>query len=304
LTIEIEIMRNVNLPTDLLRTFITVIEVKSFTRAADLLNRSQPAVSLQIKRLEDLVGYKLIRQKGRSMEVSEKGEALAMHARQILRLNDLAMGLFERYETDAQLRIGLPLDYGVRLLQRAVTEVIRDNAALRATVQCDLSQALHEALLRDELDIIVALYQEGDPQFLVRQWREQPVWVGAEGLDPAAFEELPLVAHPLGCVYRQRMTDALTSVERGWSVVFSSPNIDALQEAVRDGLGFSCLTSPTTQDGMHRIAADLGLPPLEPLRIGLFYRQTRLGSWGNLVADRLVEAIQDVLQTGDAPPVS
>ena len=60
-------MRVVNLPTDLLRTFVTVIEVKSHTRAADLLNRSQPAVSLQIKRLEDLVGYKLIRQKGRTV---------------------------------------------------------------------------------------------------------------------------------------------------------------------------------------------------------------------------------------------
>lgn len=66
-------MRSDNLPTDLLRTFVTVIEPKSFTRAADLLRRSQPAVSLQIKRLEELIGYKLIRQKGRAMQVSEKG---------------------------------------------------------------------------------------------------------------------------------------------------------------------------------------------------------------------------------------
>jgi len=159
-------MRVVNLPTDLLRTFVTVIEVKSHTRAADLLNRSQPAVSLQIKRLEDLVGYKLIRQKGRTMEVSEKGEALAMHARQILRLNDMAMGLFERSDADTDLRIGLPLDYGVRLLQQEITSLLKENGRLRVTINCDLSQNLHDALMRDELDMIVALYQGGDPQFL------------------------------------------------------------------------------------------------------------------------------------------
>ncbi len=288
-------MRTVNLPTDLLRTFITVIEVKSHTRAADLLNRSQPAVSLQIKRLEDLVGYKLIWQKGRTMQVSEKGEALAMHARQILRLNDMAMGLFERPDAETNLRIGLPLDYGVRMLQQEITRLLRENPGLRLTIHCELSQNLYDALLRDELDIIVALYQGGDPQFLVQKWREQPVWVGAEDIRPNQFEDLPLVTHPAGCVYRQRMTDALGTNEQTWQVVFSSPNIDALQAAVRDGLGFSCLTIPTTQQGMRRLTEEDGLPPLEALRIGLFYRQTRLGSWGNLVAERLTHTIETVL---------
>lgn len=291
-------MRIVNLPTDLLRTFITVIEVKSFTRAADLLGRSQPAVSLQIKRLEDLVGYKLIRQKGRDMQVSEKGEALAMHARQILRINDQAMGLFERFENQDRLRIGLPLDYGVRLLQRQLTGLIKANDGLRLLLQCDLSSNLHEALIRDELDIIVALYQGGDPQFLVRHWREDPYWAGAPGLSPAQFEDLPLVAHPVGCVYRLRMSDALKSVQRGWTVVFSSPAIEAVQQAARDGLGFTCLTSPTSQAGLRRIGPDQGLPELEPLRIGLFYRQTRLGGWGHLVADCLIQTIEAGLKSG------
>lgn len=292
-------MASVNLPTDLLRTFVTVIEVKSHTRAAHLLNRSQPAVSLQIKRLEDLVGYKLIRQKGRTMQVSEKGEALAMHARQILRLNDLAMGLFDRHQNQTELRIGLPLDYGVQMLQQKVTQLMQANDDLELTIRCDLSKTLHDALLGDELDIIVALYQDGDPQFLVQQWREQPVWVGAEYLTPSDFQDLPLVAHPSGCIYRQRMTDALKSVERGWKVVFSSPNIDAVQDAVRDGLGFSGLTIPTTQEGMRQFSPDEGLPALEPLRIGLFYRQTRLGSWGNMVAEQLTETIESVLRVGE-----
>ena len=297
-------MRNVNLPTDLLRTFVTVIEVKSHTRAADLLNRSQPAVSLQIKRLEELVGYKLIRQKGRTMQVSEKGEALAMHARQILRLNDIAIGLFENTQSETDLRIGLPLDYGVRMLQREVTRLNQAYASFDMTVRCDLSQNLHDALLRDELDIIVALYQDGDPQSLLQQWREQPVWVSADVLNPSDFEDLPLVAHPTGCIYRQRMTSALKSVERGWKVVFSSPNIDAVQEAVRDGLGFSGLTIPTTQKGMRQLTPQEGLPALEPLRIGLFYRQTRMGRWGNTMAEHLTDTIETTLQNERLPAIA
>lgn len=293
-------MRTVNLPTDLLRSFVTVIEVESFTRAADLLGRSQPAVSLQIKRLEDLVGYKLIHHQGRTMRVSEKGEALAMHARQILRLNDLAMGLFERRSAAESLRIGLPLDYGVRLLQRELTSLIKANPDLRPVIRCDLSQNLHDALLRDEVDMIVALYQGGDPQFLVRHWQEQPFWVGAPGLRPAGFGDLPLVAHPPGCVYRQRMTEALQRARRGWQVMFSSPDIEAVQQAVRDGLGFSCLTKSTLQPGMTRLPASDGLPDLEPLRIGLFYRQTRLGGAGHLIAECLTHAVEGFSEPAEA----
>jgi DNA-binding transcriptional LysR family regulator len=288
-------MPTVNLPTDLLRTFVTVIEVESYTRAADLLGRSQPAISLQIKRLEDLVGYKLITQKGRAMQVSERGEALAMHARQILRINDRAMGLFDQRSETATLRVGLPLDYAVRVLQENLTGLVHANAGLTLTIRCDLSPNLHDALLRDEVDMIVALYKGGDPQFLVRHWHEQPVWAGASGSDPASFKDLPLVAHPPGCVYRQRMIDALQSARRGWRDVFTSPDIAAVQRAVRDGLGFSCLTSSTIQTGMRQITARDGLPELEPLQIGLFYRQTRLGSWGDLVAGCLTETIQSSL---------
>lgn len=289
-------MPTVNLPTNLLRTFVTVIEVRNFTRAADLLGRSQPAVSLQVKRLEDLVGYKLIRQKGRSMQVSEKGKALAMHARQILQLNDRALGIFDKHTGDESLRIGLPLDYGVRLLQHDLTQLWKAHDGLPVSIHCDLSQHLLDLLLKDEVDMVVALYRGGDPQFLARQWQENPFWVGAAGSRPEDFGDLPLVAHPQGCVYRQRMTDALKLSRRGWQVVFSSPDIEAVQQAVRDGLGFSGLTNPTIQDGMRRIASKEGLPALKPLRIGLFYRQTRLGITGNMVADRLTETIESVIQ--------
>ena len=107
-------MAHINLPIDLLRTFVTVIEVGSYTYAATLLGRTQPAISLQIKRLEELVDQPLIVRKGRHVVLTERGELLIDQARQILRLNDIAVSQFDRYSEKSSLRIGLPVDYGVR----------------------------------------------------------------------------------------------------------------------------------------------------------------------------------------------
>ncbi len=290
-------MAIINLPTDLLRTFVTVIEVRNYTRAAELLSRSQPAISLQIKRLEELLGYKLILQSGRSMVVSERGEALAMHARQILQLNDQALGLFESHAADETLRVGLPLDYAVRLFQRKLTSLCTEQGAMDVRIRCDLSSHLLESLLRDEIDMVVALFQGSDQQFLVRSWRENPFWVGPMGRLPEPDCNVPLVSHPTGCVYRERMTDALKLTQRGWDNVFISPSIEAVQQAVCDGLGFTSLTSSTLQSGMQRIDDENVLPALEPLKIGLFYRQTRLGAAGNRVARVLIDTIEGDLGT-------
>ena len=94
LNCNVSAMKSTNLSIELLRAFITVIEVKSFTVAATLLGRTQPAVSLQLQRLEQLIGSKLITREGREMVLTEQGVALAAHAKRILRLNDLAVSQF------------------------------------------------------------------------------------------------------------------------------------------------------------------------------------------------------------------
>lgn len=285
----------VNLPTDLLRTFVTVIEVESFTRAAEILGRTQPAVSLQVKRLEQLVGEVLIRRDGKENSLTEQGEALASYARQILRLNDLAVARFERPQKSAVLRIGLPLDYAVSLLQSSLTELIKAQPDLKIELRCDLSQNLINALQKDEVDIAVALFEGTDQQFLFRFWQENPRWVGATDIALPGDAEVPLVAHPFGCVYRDRMTSALKLSGHRWRIAFSSPGIDGVQQAVRDGLGLSCLTGPTMQQGMRFLNAEDGLPDLAPLHIGLFVRQSRLDTEGYVAVDKLAQTIEEAI---------
>ena len=288
-------MVQVNLPTELLRTFVTVIEVESYTHAAALLGRTQPAISLQMKRLEDLVGQPLVLRKGRGVSLTERGETLIDHARQILRLNDIAVSQFDRHTTGSTLRIGLPVDYGVRMLQSCLTRIVQEHPDLKPEIRCDLSRNLIEGLRKDELDIAVGLYPGGDQQFLYRNWLEKPVWVTASGLTFSDVDELPLIAHPFGCVYRDRMTEALKHSKRRWRIAFSSPGIGSVQQAILDGIGMSCLTGPTMLEGLQLLPPDTGLPDLEPLHIGLFYRQTRLDQNGHRVVNEIEKTLQAAL---------
>ena len=288
-------MRTINLPTDLLRTFVTVIEVASFTRAAEILGRTQPAVSLQVQRLEQLVGHSLIKREGKNVALTERGEALAAHARQILRLNDIAVSHFKRPDEGTVLRIGLPVDYAVNLLQSIITKVVRSNSDTRIDIFCDLSKNLIESLRRNELDIVVALFEGDDQQFLFRQWSEQPIWVASEKFQVDLNAEIPLVVHPFGCVYRNRMTEALKNSGQGWRIAYSSPGIGGVQKAIINGLGVTCLTGPTVIKGMKKIAPGAKLPVLSPINIGLFARQVQLDAVGYEAIDAIGNGLEAAL---------
>ena len=280
-------MKIINLPTNLLRTFVTVVEVEGFTKAANILGRTQPAISLQVQRLEQLVGHKLILRVGKDVSLTEQGESLAVYARQILQLNDIAIAHFEPRNKGETIRVGLPLDYAVNLLQTKLTELIKNNPDFRIEIRCDLSRNLIELLRKNEIDIAVALFEGNDQQFLFQNWTEKPTWVGAKNFTPPLNLEIPLVVHPHGCVYRDRMTTALKLAGLRWRIAFSSPGISALQRAVCDGLGFSCLTEPTLRKGMASLSVVDGLPSLEPLHIGLFARQAQLGTAGYIIIDQI-----------------
>ena len=292
-------MSAINLSIELLRTFITVIEVASFTRAAEILYRTQPAVSLQIKRLEEAVGYSLIERNGKKISLTERGEALATHARQILRLNDLAIAELEQRDPAAMLRVGLPVDYAVNALQTCLVDVIRKFPDKKIEIRCDLSKHLLAALRSNEIDIAVALFDGDDQQFLFRNWKEQPNWVGANSFEILKNTDIPLVAHPYGCVYRDRMASALKLAGKSWRIAYSSPGIDGVQRAVQDGLGLSCLTAPTVKRGMRIFSEQDGLPILAPLHIGLFTRQTRLGGGGYAAIDAIVSTLEKYCTNAD-----
>jgi DNA-binding transcriptional LysR family regulator len=288
----------INLPIDVLRTFLMVVDVESFTRAGELLGRSQPAISLQMRRLEEQLGIKLVNVVGRRLEVTEDGRALALYARQILQLNDQAVDRFRTKRPDGVLRVGLPTDYAVAFLQRVMTEYAHGQSEMRLEIVCDLSQRLLDDLRKDQLDIVIAMTSEGLRQYLAREWVERPCWAAARSWKAKPSAPVPLVAHPEGCEYRNRMIQALGTVRREWRIVYCSPGISGLQNAVAAGLGVSALTQRTLTDQMRVLTEKEGFPALADIRVGLYYKHPRQSGQGLMLVNHVMARL-DASDEGD-----
>jgi len=283
-----------NLPTDLLRTFIAVVELGGHSKAGAVLGRSQPAISLQIRRLEDLIRTPLLMQEGRSIHPTPAGEALLSYAREMVRINDEAVRYFHRSDMNGVLRIGLPTDYAVAFLQNTLTGFRRSHPDVDLEIHCDLSRELLQHLRSDDLDIIVATMPTGRMPYLSRAWVEQPVWAASETLELSSERPVPLGAHLEGCDYRSRMVEALDGAARRWRIVYTGPGISGLQNAVLNGLCVTALTRATMLPGMRELTEDEGFPKLEPLRVGLFYKHPRLSPAGLQLVSDLVASLESV----------
>jgi DNA-binding transcriptional LysR family regulator len=283
-----------NLPTDLLRTFIAVVELGGHSKAGAVLGRSQPAISLQIRRLEELVRTPLLTQEGRAILPTPAGEALLSYAREMVRINDEAVRYFHRSDIAGVLRIGLPTDYAVAFLQNTLTNFLHHHPEVDLEIHCDLSRELHQHLRSDDLDIIVATMPSARMPYLSRAWTEQPIWAAADATALSKERPVPLGAHLEGCDYRSRMIEALDGAERRWRIVYTGPGISGLQNAVLNGLCVTALTRATLLDGMRELGEDEGFPKLEPLRVGLFYKHPRLSPAGLQLVSDLVASLESV----------
>ncbi|MBS0124918.1 LysR family transcriptional regulator [Thetidibacter halocola] len=283
-----------NIPTDLLRSFVTVVDLGGFTRAAEALGRTQPAISLQIRRLEDLLQAKLIQTAGRQFALTEAGVALGPYARQMLRLNDDIVAHFAEAALSGWIRVGVPTDFSHAFLLEAIAGFAARHPDVRIDIESLASRDLREALAKDRLDICVAIVPEGDVPYLVETTLVEPFWAVRDTFVLGRKEPLPIVRHPDPCEYATRMRGALRVAGRSWRTTLVSRDVAGLQTAVLAGLGATALTPATLAPGMRVGRPDEGFPPLAPLQIGLFYKHAALRAAGHGLAQELLEHIQKV----------
>ena len=289
----------VNFQTDLLRTFVSVIDLGAFTKAGEALGRTQPAISLQIRRLEELVGAPIIKQVGRTLLLTSEGEMLLSYAREILRLNDEAASYFNRAKIAGVIRVGLPNDYAVAFLQGVITEYTRQNPEISLELHCGWSAEILDRLRADELDIAIAMVNGESTQYLSRSWVERPVWAAVEDIRFDRTQSIPLAAHPEGCAYRSRMIQALDAANIRWRVAYTGSGIAGLQNAVVNGLGVSALTRYTMLPGMRVLDEKDGFPPLAEIRVGLFYKHPRLSDAGIRLVNHAIARLDEAGVSGD-----
>lgn len=268
---------------DLLKTFLAICDARSFTAAARQVGRTQSAVSLQMRRLEDSLGRPLFRRSGAGVTLTEHGELLVGHARDIVGRTAEAMAAFGRGEVEGVVVLGLPEDYAPRILSSVLQRFAELYPRATVDVVIDESRSLVQRLAEGSVDLAFVTDGEGPPSKAPVAFRDRIVWVGpAEGalhhLDP-----LPVALWDRSDSYGQEIIGALAAMERRYRVAVLSRNMTGLRTAVTAGLAVTVMVGSSVTTGMRRLGPEDGFPDLRPLAIRLERTHRRTST----IVDRL-----------------
>lgn len=282
-----------NLDIDLLRAFVGVADTGSFTRAAEALLRRQSTLSLQIKRLEDGMGRRLLDRSARRVHLTPEGEALLDHARQMLELNDRMVARLDEPILAGTVRLGTPEDFATTHLPQVLARFAQAYPAVQLEVTCDLTLTLLGHFRQGKFDLVLVKREPERSGRGVRVWREPLVWVAAPRLALAESGPLPLVLSPPPCVYRKRATDSLNRIHRRWRVAYSCASLAGQHAAVKAGLGITVLPKDMVPAGLAAIERRSLLPDLHDTEIALLASRTLTAPAGRL-HDHIVRSLEEI----------
>lgn len=279
-----------NLDIDLIRTFVTIAENGSFTRAAERLFRTQSTISLQVKRLEEQVQRQLLERNPRHVKLTPEGETFLDYARRMLELNDEMVARVNEPHLAGVVKLGTPEDFATTHLPQVLASFARIHPDVALEVTCDLTLNLIERF-RERLFDLVLVKREPSDGGGFRVWREPLVWVAADHDVVRRPGPLPLVVSPSPCVYRKRATEALDAAERGWRVAYTCGSLAGAQAAVRAKLGVTVLPKEMVPPGLAVIDGADGLPDLHDTEIALLTADT-LSKPAERLADHIIRSLE------------
>ena len=228
------------LDIDQLRTFIAIAETGSFTKAAEVVNKTQSAVSMQMKRLEERIERPIFARDGRASKLTEDGARLLDYARRLVKLNVETVAAFSDAALSGRVRLGVPDDYADRYLPEIMARFSRAYPGVELTVICEPSVDLLERIDGNEIDLAIVTNCEGKRASETFR-RERLLWVTSNRHSTHLEEPLPLALGRPSCTWRRTAIERLESVGRPYRVLYSSSNAGAVAAAVLAGLAVSVL---------------------------------------------------------------
>jgi DNA-binding transcriptional LysR family regulator len=268
----------------LLRAFLAIAEGGSFTMASRRLNLTQSAVSMQIKRLEEIAGGLLFERNSRKVTLNPRGELMQSHARRMISLNDELLAHLRDDRFTGLIRVGAIEDYAVHALPAILADFMAAHPKVAVEVETGFTPALLDRL-GDEFDMVLAMHPAGAARGEVIR-SERAVWLGSR---PHACHEqavLPLALHPPGCQFRAAALTALDHAKRRWRLAYLSQSLGAIDGAVAAGLAITVGKAGLQAKGLHLLTEADGLPPLPSFEIAL-HRAPRRRAGADALAELL-----------------
>ncbi|HEK1688297.1 TPA: LysR family transcriptional regulator [Pseudomonas putida] len=278
-----------SLDAEVLRTFVAIAEQGGFTRAGEVVNRTQSAVSMQMKRLEeDVLQRQLFERDGRQVRLTAEGQVLLGYARRILKLHGEVFNTLRMPHMVGVVRIGTPDDYAMRFLPAILTSFASSYPLIQVEVHCEPSKQLMQ---RQDLDLTIITREPGaEVGQLLRQ--ERLVWAAAKGFCPHEQRPMPLAMFNTNCFCRSWACNALEHQGIDYRIAYTSPSLAAIFAIVGAGLAVTAQLQSLIGDSLCILGEDQGLPQLPMANVMLLRNAQSHSPITDCMADYVIDGFR------------
>ncbi len=280
-----------DLQMDWLRCFVAVVDAGSLSSAAGEIHRSQSAVSMQLKKLEEASGHRLLERDSRTLELTPEGQKLLGYARRILDLQAEAQGALLGEELTGSVRLGVPDDYAARYLTPVLKRFAPRHQGVEIMLSCEQSTSLIPRVAAGGLDI--ALVSRDNARRGTLLFHEPMVWVGSEHFELWRRDPLPIAVYEDASLARRSVLKSLALQGRNHRVVYNSSSLAGQIAAVESGLAVAVLTQCSAPPHLQVLGSQHGLGPLEPMEVAVYRSR---GSRGSKAVDSLYSLLVNTLR--------
>ena len=280
------------LDTDQLRSFLAIVDTGSFTRAGERVHKTQSAVSMHVRRLEEQLGCALFVKQGRAARLTEEGQRLIEYARRMIQVEAGAVAALSRKGLRGSVRLGIPDDYAEAFLADILTIFNSRQPLVEVSVVCENSIELAAQVHAGAIELALVTDHEDLQGFeLVRE--EPLVWVAAPRFKPPDGAPIPLALGSPNCLWGKATEEALSDWPVPTRGLFFSRNYTAVITVVRAGLAATALPIGMLGDELRVLSEDIDLPKLPPTRMGLIFAPGRASAETKALAELIRGAIAD-----------
>jgi len=276
---------------ELLEAYVAIADTGSFTRASELLHRTQPSVSMQIKRLEHRVGKTLVKRKQPNILFTEDGQTMLNYARRIVDLVEEARQHMSVPELSGVVRVGLPEWFAKDRLQTMLCRFAMAHPSIKLEMHVGDSAMLYEKLNNDQLDVGLMIRNPADQP--TRIWEEPLYWVAAKDYEIENVVPLCLFVKP--CPYRQLAVSSLTAAGREFKESFVSTSVAAVCASLNSGMGVSILPAGAIAPGLRILQESDGFSDLPPMELAVYSSNADQSLAIKHLTDYLTEHVADAI---------
>lgn len=276
---------------DWLKCFVAVVDTGTLSSAASEVFRSQSAVSMQIKKLEDAMGHRLLDRSSRRLQLTPEGQTLLGYARRMLDLQAEAQQALHNQPLTGRVRLGVPDDYAQKYLTPVLRRFALRHSSVEIELNCEQSTSLIPRVAQGDLDL--ALVSRDHARRGILLFHEPMVWVGSPQFELWRRDPLPIAVYEEASLARRGAMHALAQQGRRYKVVYNSSSLAGQIAAVESGLAVAALTQCSAPAHLQQLGIEHGLGPLAPMEVAAYRSRA---SRGNAAVDGLQQLLVQTLR--------